>query len=64
MAHEFVVMVNGQLQKYTQYEDIPVIFDHVIKFNPETPKGPHTAEQHAEIAQWNVKLQELMKKEI
>jgi len=64
MAHEFVIIRNGQLETYTEYDSIPQDFDHVIKFKPETPKGPHTNEQHAEIEQWNVKLKELMEREI
>jgi hypothetical protein len=58
--HEFVVMKNNQLFTYTNYEDIPQDFDHVIKFRPQIPEGPHTEEQHEEIEQWNSKLQRLM----
>ncbi len=58
--HEFVVMKNNQLLTYTNYEDIPLDFDHVIKFRPQIPEGPHTEEQHEEIEQWNTKLQRLM----
>ena len=60
MAHEFVVKRKGKLETYTEYEDIPDDFDHVIRFLPEVPEGPHTEEQHAEIATWNDKLQQLM----
>jgi hypothetical protein len=63
MKHEFVILNNGILETYTKYEDIPESFDHVIKFLPEIPEGPHTPEQHEEIDQWNDKLQELMKRE-
>ena len=58
--HEFVMMKNNQLLTYTNYEDIPLDFDHVIKFRPQIPEGPHTEEQHEEIEQWNTKLQRLM----
>ena len=61
--HEFVIKDKGQLATYTEYEAIPNEFDHVIKFLPEVPPEPHTEEQHEEIEQWNIKLQELMKKE-
>jgi len=60
MMHEFVVKRKGKLETYTEYEDIPDDFDHVIRFLPEVPEGPHTEEQHAEIATWNDKLQQLM----
>lgn len=63
MAHEFVVKRNGKLETYTEYDDIPKDFDHVIKFLPEIPPEPHTHEQHEEIEQWNGRLQELMKRE-
>ena len=61
--HEFVIKDKGQLVTYTEYEAIPNEFDHVIKFLPEVPPEPHTEEQHEEIERWNIKLQELMKKE-
>ena len=64
MAHEFVILVNGELITYTKYEDIPEIFDNVIRFVPEIPEPPHTHDQQEEIDSWNNKLKELMKREI
>jgi len=61
--HRFVIKVNGELNTYTKYEDIPEDFDHVISFKPEIPEPPHTEEQHEEIEQWNLRLQKLMEKE-
>ena len=63
MPHEFVILVNGKLETFTRYEDIPEEFDNVIKFLPEVPDAPHTEEQHEEIESWNSKLQKLMEKE-
>ena len=63
MAHEFVVLRKGILETYNKYEDIPEDFDHIIKFLPDIPDGPHTDEQHEEIDFWNDKLKELMKRE-
>lgn len=63
MAHEFVILRNGILETYNKYEDIPEDFEHVIKFLPEIPPGPHTHEQHEEIEIWNDRLQKLMEKE-
>lgn len=63
MPHEFVIKRNGVLETYTNYDDIPDDFDHVIKFLPEIPEGPHTEEQHEEIEKWNDKLQILIQKE-
>jgi hypothetical protein len=63
MAHEFVILLNGELVTYTKYEDIPETFDNVIRFIPKIPEPPHTHEQHVEIDSWNDRLQELMKRE-
>ena len=63
MAHEFVLLVKGELKTYTSYEDIPDEFDNVIKFIPEIPDGPHSHNEHDEIEKWNEKLQLLMEKE-
>ena len=60
MAHKFVVKRNGILETYTEYNDIPNDFDHVISFEPEAPESPHTHEQHEELESWNDKLQALM----
>jgi hypothetical protein len=63
MAHEFVLLVKGELKTYTNYKDIPDEFDNVIKFIPEIPDGPHSHNEHDEIEKWNEKLQLLMEKE-
>lgn len=61
MTHRFVVMRRGKLETYTEFEDIPKDFEHVIEFAPEVPPGPHTDQQHDEIDQWNDRLQQLMR---
>ena len=61
--HRFNVMVNGVIQTYTQFEDIPECIDHVIAFLPEIPPEPHTKEQHDEIDSWQDKFRELMRRE-
>ena len=63
MAHEFVILINGKLETYTRYEDIPEKFDNVIKFIPDIPPAPHTHDEHDEMAIWNDRLQKLMEKE-
>ncbi len=65
---EFKFIVNGELVSYDRYEDIPDEFEHVIKFLPDVPEpegkdGNHTNEQHADMAKWNGRLQQLMEKE-
>lgn len=63
MEHEFVLLIDGQLRTFTEYEDIPEVFEHVVKFKPYIPEPPHTEEQHAAMVLWNDRLQALMKKE-
>lgn len=59
----FVFLIDGKLETFNDFRDIPKEFDHVIKFLPEIPDPPHTEEQHKEIDSWNERLQNLMKKE-
>jgi len=61
--HEFILLIDGKQKTFHNYEDIPENFQHVIKFAPEIPEGPHTEEQHEEINLWNNKLQILMRRE-
>jgi hypothetical protein len=63
MKGVFVLIVGGELKTYHDYQDIPEDFDHVIKFIPDMPPGPHSQEQHEEMEQWVDRLQSLMKKE-
>jgi len=63
MIHQFVILKNGVLESYNNFEDIPDQFDNVIKFLPEIPDAPHTEDQHEEIHQWHDRLKELLKRE-
>ena len=63
MAHEFVILNNGSLETYDNFDDIPEKFDNLIKFLPEIPQAPHTHDQHDEMAQWHEKLKELLMRE-
>lgn len=60
MPHRFVIMISGELQEFSNYQDIPDEFDHVIEFGPEIPPSPHTQEQHDEIEAWVPRFQRLM----
>ena len=60
MTSEFVIMRNGILETYTDYDKIPTDFQRVIKFNPDMPPGPHTEEEHDEMGTWNDMLQRLI----
>lgn len=63
MKHLFALIVEGQLETYHRWEDIPAVFDHVIAFKPAIPPPPHTPEQHEEIALWPGRLEQLMEVE-
>ena len=63
MAHQFAILIDGKIQVFDNYDDIPETFENVIRFEPEVPPEPHTEEQHHEIEQWNDKLQQLLKRE-
>ena len=63
MIGEYTVKIGDKLFDYTNVNDIPAKFDHIIKFQPKFPEEPNTEEEHREIATYNVKLQELMKRE-
>ena len=54
------VIVNDAKQCRKELHDV---FDYVIRFEPTPPEPPHTEEDHHEIASYNEKLQELVKKE-
>jgi hypothetical protein len=59
----FVFLINGNLETFYDFNDIPEDFDHVIKFIPDVPPGPHSHEQHEEMDKWTNLLQQLMAKE-
>jgi hypothetical protein len=63
MKGVFEFLIHGKIETFYDYREIPENFDHVIKFIPEVPEGPHTHEQHEEMDQWNNRLQELIAKE-
>ena len=59
----FDLIVDGALVTVGRWEDLPARFDHVVRFEPAIPPPPHTPQQHAEIEQWNARLQFLMELE-
>lgn len=59
----FDLIVGGVLRSFQRWEDLPEVFDHVVRFEPDIPPAPHTEEQHEVAAMWNARLQELMEKE-
>lgn len=63
LTGNFILIVNGSLMTYTDYDDIPKEFDHIIKFEPEVPPPPHTSEQHELIEKIGDMLKVLVDKE-
>lgn len=59
----FELIIDGALATFERWEDLPAVFDHVIRFEPDIPSAPHTPEQHAEASLWNDRLQSLMEVE-
>ena len=58
-----LAVASSRLHEIILYNDDVNTFEHVIKFLPDVPPEPHTEEEHEEMAQWNIRLQELMEKE-
>jgi hypothetical protein len=63
MKGEFDIIIDGVAHRYTNYDDIPMVFDNLIRFEPEIIPEPHTEEQHEIMETYNDKLKELMKRE-
>jgi hypothetical protein len=63
MKHEFIILRDGKLESYENFDDIPLSFDNLIKFAPIIPPGPHTHDEHDEIGVWNEKMKILMHRE-
>jgi len=59
-AGEYLIMIGGQVQRFTHLDDIPSEFEHVILFAPVIPPGPHTHEEHEAIDQLPGELRRLM----
>lgn len=63
MESHFTVWINGELITVNDYELIPKDFDFIVEFSPSVPPPPHTKQQHQEIHQWELKFQQLLKRE-
>ena len=50
MAHEFKVKNNGNIETYTNFDDIPDTITEIVYYNPDL-----TGASDAEIQEWNVK---------
>jgi len=59
----FVILRNKKLETYNNFEEIPEVFSNLIRFEPDYPLGPHTAEQHEEIEKYSDYLKNLLLRE-
>lgn len=63
MARPFAVIIDGQLQEFDRFEDLPEQFDCLVRFIPPVPAAPHTPEQHEATALWPARLTALIERE-
>jgi len=64
MQGEYTVKIGNKLFDYTNVDDIPEEFDHLIKFLPTLPPEPHTPEEHDLIDSFMPKMREIQKRGI
>jgi hypothetical protein len=63
MIGEYTVKIGDELFEYTNANDIPKKFDHLIKFVPKEPPEPHTQKDHDYINTFPKKFKEVFKRE-
>jgi hypothetical protein len=59
----FVILLDGVLTYYSDYDSIPESFDNLVKCEFKYPEGPHSEEEHAQMEKYNDLLQDLMRRE-
>ena len=64
MIGEYIVKIGNKLFDYTNVDDIPEKFDHLIKFLPTLPPEPHSQEEHDLIDSFIPKMREIQKRGI
>tara|TARA_R110001592_G_scaffold319028_1_gene596298 strand:+ start:52 stop:258 length:207 start_codon:yes stop_codon:yes gene_type:complete len=64
MIGEYTVKIGDKLFDYTNANDIPEKFDHLIKFVPTSPPEPHSEEEHKLIDSFMNKFREIQKRGI
>ena len=62
MIGEYTVKIGNKLFDYTNVDDIPEKFDHLIKFLPTALPEPHTEEEHEHIDSFMDKFREISKR--
>lgn len=59
----FVIKDNNEIFEFSNTNDIPKEFDHIIRFELEYPEGPHTKEQHDMIDTYPEVFKEFLKRQ-
>ena len=49
---QFQFIIDGDLVEFDRWEDVPELFDHVIKFIPDIILPPHTQEPSCQDWCW------------
>lgn len=52
--------LEGVLHHGTHWDDLPANMDRIVAFVPDHPAPPHTAAEHAAMATFAGKLEEVM----
>ena len=63
MEGEYSVKIGDKVFNYTNADNIPEKFDHLIKFVPKEPPEPHTQEDHDYINTFPKKFKEVFARE-
>ena len=63
MIGDYIVQIDGKDFHYTDINNIPKEFDHLIKFVPIEPPEPHTQADHDYINTFPIKFSEIFKRE-
>ena len=59
VSDKFVIFDNNEYTTYSNFDDIPEVFDKLITCYFEPLPEPHSSEDHTTMGTWNNKLQEL-----
>lgn len=59
----YLIKEGSCYMEFHDWNDIPMEFDNLIRFEPAVIPEPHTEEEHEIMESYNDKLQELMKRE-
>ena len=63
MQGQYVVKIDNKTFEYTDANDIPKKFDHLIKFVPKEPSEPHSQKDHDYINTFPEKFKEVFARE-